>query len=194
MTDVAEGLSAEATRARAPCVDPTRACMCTCKTCKALYAVERPDQLNVEPKCHYCRDCPRGSGVVAGVKCTTCKNTFVDPRSRDLNGTLNTFETFETLNTFVCAACEFDEAPAKETVEISVAAWTSMTYPGYDFTPFFEASSIFVAAQRIAKGVVLLDPAKKTTEIRWVRVAPQPIVTYESYAPQGPPNPRNILS
>ncbi len=62
-----------------------------CRTCTGLYAIVRTDQLNVDPKCHYCRE----EKTPPLVKCVMCRNKFVIPA--------------KTTDEFVCPHCEDDE-------------------------------------------------------------------------------------
>ena len=121
-----------------PCRMDDRACMCECRTCKSLYAVESPEDLNVTPKCHYCRE--NESSGPPTVKCVTCLNLFVNPRGH-----------LAASGPWACFACENSLAPAKELVQVDVATWTSLRGSPYSTQisdDFFVSSSLFVAARR----------------------------------------------
>ena len=49
---------------------------CNIRTCRAQYVVYRPENLNVKPKCHYCRE----SKNAPTVKCRDCLNRVIYPR------------------------------------------------------------------------------------------------------------------
>lgn len=58
---------------------------CNIRTCRAQYVVYRPENLNVRPKCHYCRD----SKEAPTVECTECLNRVIYPhayRPKDMKG------------------------------------------------------------------------------------------------------------
>jgi hypothetical protein len=48
---------------------------CRMASCRARYAVERPAQLRVEPKCHYCRE----KTAAPTLSCATCRGAFIVP-------------------------------------------------------------------------------------------------------------------
>jgi len=48
---------------------------CNVRTCRAQYVVYRPENLNVRPKCHYCRE----SGTAPTLECTDCLNQVIWP-------------------------------------------------------------------------------------------------------------------
>ncbi|KAH9126066.1 hypothetical protein AeMF1_003450 [Aphanomyces euteiches] len=52
--------------------------MVECCACHALYAVVRPELLNISPKCYYCRQWVKPSRIPT-VECSTCLNRYVDP-------------------------------------------------------------------------------------------------------------------
>ena len=55
-----------------------------CHTCNSLYAVIKTGDLNVRPKCHYCRN---NISPVPTILCTCCRNRYIYPGSRPV--TLN---------------------------------------------------------------------------------------------------------
>ncbi len=65
--------------------------MCECRTCQAHYAVVQTHQLNVEPKCHFCRTNTDKSCN----QCNLCKNNFVCPT-----------EFKSKSETFTCMPCK----------------------------------------------------------------------------------------
>ncbi len=46
----------------------------TCESCKCYYSVINPTQLNVKPKCHFCRS----GQIKKSSKCVVCSNNFID--------------------------------------------------------------------------------------------------------------------
>lgn len=74
-----------------------------CRSCRAHYAVIRWKQMNVLPKCHYCRE----GKHVPTVSCTLCHNKFVIPQKKT--------------DTFVCAQCQTDPKQSIEDAEVSLA-------------------------------------------------------------------------
>lgn len=63
--------------------------MVECRTCQALYAVVRIQDMNVEPKCHYCRN----KETAPVVECVSCSNKYCSPTELHAG------------QTFVCSLC-----------------------------------------------------------------------------------------
>ena len=66
---------------------------CRSKTCRAFYAVERPEKLLCEPKCHYCRE----GQPVPTLTCSVCCAKHVVPDAASMNKT--------AAAKWVCAPC-----------------------------------------------------------------------------------------
>ncbi|KAF0694544.1 Aste57867_14584 [Aphanomyces stellatus] len=89
-------------------VDPTRSHMVECRACHGLYAVVRTELLNIDPKCHFCRN-----GVAeapAKVECRGCLNQFLDPA-----GLLKSSSS----DSWQCAVCVATPASARTVVAVS---------------------------------------------------------------------------
>ena len=56
-----------------PCSDEHSSYWCECRGCKVHYAVENIKDLNVDPKCHYCRI----QKPAPSLKCKSCCNKFL---------------------------------------------------------------------------------------------------------------------
>ena len=86
-------------------VSDTHSYWCECRTCKVHYAVEDVGKLNVEPKCHFCRN----QIAAPSITCTTCRNNFVccmdNPEFNDRNKS--------------CPIC-VDSQPSDQEIEVSV--------------------------------------------------------------------------
>lgn len=66
---------------------------CRSKSCRAFYAVERPELLLCEPKCHYCRE----GDAVPTITCSVCHAQHVVPDAATMNKSVAA--------KWVCAPC-----------------------------------------------------------------------------------------
>jgi len=99
----------EGAAAEEPAAD--RSHLVECRTCKALYAVVRVADLNVEPKCHYCRQ-----GETAPVACCElCGNKYCDPSGLGAG-----------CERFVCAVCSARGGRQTPSREAPLAALVEM--------------------------------------------------------------------
>ncbi|KAH7100978.1 hypothetical protein BKA62DRAFT_704695 [Auriculariales sp. MPI-PUGE-AT-0066] len=81
---------------------------CALRTCRAQYVVEKPQALNVRPKCWYCRNnkaCP-------WLECTKCTNRIIVPEKFRPEGG----------QAFVCPACTTGTHPVIEDTETTARA------------------------------------------------------------------------
>lgn len=78
---------------------------CSVRTCRAQYIVYRPENLNVRPKCHYCRQ----NGVAPVVECSDCLNRVIWPLDYRL----------DDMKAFKCYACT---AGRKTIVDVETTA------------------------------------------------------------------------
>jgi hypothetical protein len=74
---------------------------CNVRTCRAQYVVYRPENLNVRPKCHYCRE----SKTAPTVECTECLNRVIYPHAHRSND----------MKSFKCYACMSGRKTAVDT-------------------------------------------------------------------------------
>lgn len=110
---------------------------CECRACKVHYAVVNTQDLNVEPKCHFCRSC---ASVEHEAECTVCLNSFLR-------------QDGEMVEAYVCPPCRSDP-PQPQTIDVKVrdylrvngALASGFRIPEHD--AFFDARSLFSARDK----------------------------------------------
>lgn len=111
-----------------PCVDKERSVMCECRTCMAHYAVENVADLNVEPKCHFCRN---ENKVAPFVSCDKCSNKYVC-----------CIDIKEGANSWICPVCDDGCTPAPQETQLTLYEY--FAHNGNEIEKVFDARSLWV--------------------------------------------------
>mmetsp|Transcript_28694 Transcript_28694/g.95261 ORF Transcript_28694/g.95261 Transcript_28694/m.95261 type:complete len:964 (+) Transcript_28694:65-2956(+) len=85
--------------------DKDRSHLVECRTCNVLYAVVCTEDLNIQPKCHYCRN----NEPAAVVACVSCGNRFCAPTAAS------------RVEGFVCAPCTLNKEKGTQIMEIELS-------------------------------------------------------------------------
>lgn len=104
---------------------------CECSSCQVHYAVMRPDDLKVKPKCHFCRL----SQPAPKRQCGLCRNHFMDQLPAESGS-------------FVCAPCAVNGSALTETVTVPLRTYAEengLDWAGLQVTDpaFWSGRSLF---------------------------------------------------
>ena len=146
---------------------------CECRSCNVHYAVVRVKDLNVNPKCHYCRFTNKAAPFV---ECSGCRNKFLCQN-----------EQFRA-HDYVCPPCEkngsvvvtTDQTTVSEYLRQNGTEFLGLSVPNLD--NFFESKSAFVARAKATltdivplltakyDGKIVLNPVDIIENIsRWIQ-------------------------
>lgn len=112
---------------------------CECRTCKVHYAVVRIKDLNVEPKCFFCRF---SKGPSPHAKCLHCHNKFLH-------------QTGSNVENYVCPPCSANNGPLTTTEQSSVMEYLRQNGTAFlgleikNLESFFSSKSAFRARDMV---------------------------------------------
>lgn len=117
-----------------------------CRQCKAHYVVVRTEQLNVEPKCHFCRFKEKSPHI----QCTKCRNNFVCE-----------YPFYKTMEDWSCPPCKLSTIELIDTIVTTIYQWIRennlniLDLTLNDIDRFFHCNSIYKGKDLLKKTSVL---------------------------------------
>jgi hypothetical protein len=155
-------------------VIPTTWVECSIRTCRAQYVVYNPKELNVRPKCHYCREqsavpaAERNGDPAPCVECTQCLNRVIWPESYRPSSF--------SKSAFTCTSCasgrktiEEVETTAKEISAENTTAWLIQDSEN-SANPFSNRSLYYtittIGADAFLRRIEIFPPMKDSLTLR----------------------------
>jgi len=134
--------------------------MVECRTCQALYAVVNVGDLNVAPKCYFCRS----QETTPVIHCSACGNKFCAPTASD-----------RVVDKYVCAACVSDadrgtpaqEVPLRDLIDSNPQLLCCLGLPEASRDLVFDRLGLFKLWTRHSHELALVEAAQLET-LTWL--------------------------